>query len=415
MDLTKLCRDVKEAQTIEEMIALDAKVLPLFALDENTHNKDFRPLTVRSCEVNVQSSSLTAFQFRKFCDDLSVIHGEIQDLITICDMCMKETDCFRKYSKSAQAIFATKEAWEKKRKHVMHQLVQLREKAKQLHLPLHLLAEENELFLELEKKGLAALEMVKECQSAEEQQQPALVKKNFLAELDKIVQWTEEQVVNLEAVQEDSADLQLFAYDLIAPARKLMVTVDALFDKVRESALVDAEVVKRLRQFGEMWFYLFDALAERLSFTMIEIHDTKPLEELLLESTETYFMDLPKFIQEVNSACTEAKGTTGDETAAALTTAVGLHDFEKLLASWRERYSLQKSAFNLFRNSALSRLTYVASEDTVLSVQRQHDLDTVTKDLTKWAEEESRSESWSDIYNAVVNVKRTVSQMLKSS
>lgn len=415
MELTELRRLLDNAQSLEELIGLEAKIAPFFASDYSTAEAVLSPQKNSNTEMNAMPSSmLNAVQWSKLADDFSAVHRAIQELLALCEMCTKETEGFIEYSKTAQVVFASTENWDNKRKCVMERFTQLREKAGQFNLS-PLLLEEEKLLLDVEKKGLVTLAKVKKYREDKEQDQPLLVKKDVLAQFDTLQQWTEKQVVNLEAVQEDTVDLQTFSYDVIASAGELMDTIDALFEKVHGASLDDPDVVKSLRQFGEMWFYLLDSLVDRLSFAMIETHDTLPLETLLSTCSETYFTALREFIQKVKHECSEKIDGTRTELSSVLSTAEGLKDYDKLLGSWRERYSLQKSAFNLFRNAGVSRLTYVPSEDIVLSVQRQHELDCVANELRSWGEEESRSESWMDIYNAIVDVKKRVTKMISGS
>lgn len=415
MDLDKLRETVTKTQSVEELIELEEKLRELFVSDKNAEKGSVRlPSPSLPQTRPFPFSKPTSNNWRKLSEDIFTTYAEIQKLLVVCEMCAENATCFLNYFSSVQDAFQNSEAWEAKCQHIAEQIGHLNEKVSQLQLPCHLLAEENELLSELRTKGKAAVNTVNVSKFSKEQQSVMMVKKEFIYQMNKLGKWTEKQVVNLEGEKENPEHLQSFAYGFTNRARELTSIVEKLFEKVQGVALDDRKVVKALREFGEMWFYLLDSLTERLSFAVIEVHDSTPLEALLSECLEMYFKPLLEFIGEVHSASTE-KSMNVENLSSVLTTAEGLKDLQKMLESWRERYCLQKNAFNLFKEVALSRLTYVPSEDTVLSEQRQQETDIVVNELQSWVEEESRSESWSSVFNAFAELKKTVLQIANNS
>lgn len=415
MDLAKLRKTVNETQSVEELIELEKKLSELFASNKNTEEASQRlPSSSLPQTSSFPFSKPTPNNWRKLSEDIFSTYAEIQELLVVCEMCIENATCFLKYFSSAQNVFENLEAWESKCQHISEQIEHLNEKASQLQLPRRLLAEENALLPELKTKGKSAFEKLKASKFSREQQSVLNVEKEFVHQMSKLGKWAEKQVVNLEGEEQNPEHLQSFAYDFANRAGELISTVEKIFKKVQGVALDDCDVVKSLREFGEMWFYLLDTLQERLSSAVIEVHDSTPLEALLSECLKMYFKPLLKFIGDIQSASAE-KSIDVENVSSVLTTAEGLEDLQKMLESWRERYCLQKNAFSVFKEVALSRLTYVPTEDTVLSEQRQQEIDIVVNELQSWVEEESRSQSWSSVFNDFAEIKNTVLQIAGDS
>lgn len=423
---------ILRSESLEELIALEQKTSLFFLDDEwylkqqkDTHQREEAALAAEELEksytqevmVGSASSSLavvpSGFAWKKFSTAISTVHSELESLCTVCDVCSRDPKRFS-VSSPPNDVLQNETEWKNKMNSISDFLDRLHQSASDLHVSPSVLDDEEKLLKNVRIKGYEALACLRKMKEKNEEHNA--LKKKFLSRLQKLNDWCEKQVLNLEAMQDNPVDMQTYAFDFVGPSEEIVEKLSSLFKSVEKFALEDGEIIAALKDFYEMWLYLLDSLVDRLACMMCELHDTKPLEVLIDECT-AYLKRIPTFMGEINQLleATSVIGSTKEECNAVLVVARGLQDLEKILEQWKERYVLQKASSDLFKQASLSRLTFLPSTEKLViqSVQRQQEYENVSNELRSWAEEESHSDSWREVYSAIVAIKNRISRLIE--
>eukprot|EP00796_Vickermania_ingenoplastis_P005079 gene5079-3665_t len=423
MTYEELALELEAADTLEKLIALERSSGLEFttealesrnkAIVEAENASSMLEAAAKAVEC-VESSPLTSSSesWKRFSSQLARLHAEEELLLAVCETACNDP---HHYPKSYEPfdVLADPEKWSKTINNIAESLAQLQETAEAIQAPSEACKENVELLDELRGKGAKSLNALRVAKGSNETQTKQ--KQKFLSHLSKLNAWAEKQVVNLEAMHEDPADLQAFAFDFVGPCGDVTHKLVTVFESIAPFALYDDDIVAALQSFHELWFYLLDSLVHRLSCLMCELHDTKPLEELLQECV-SYLRRLPVFVRELKDTTRPSVGGSSNmEFNNILAAAEGLSNLEDVLKAWREHHALLQSILGDFREMLLSRLTFVPSDEALImqSVQRQQEYESVVGELRTWAEEESHAESWREVYSSIVTIKNRVCDMME--
>lgn len=401
-----------QSASLDELVKLEEEASAFFSsfMDSGKNEPNVAAQVVEETGSSVLRKRFSGQPWRRYGMKAAELQAELSVLLVMAETCLKDPKQFPT-SIHSYSLLGEKEACNVKIDALRDMLDELKEERSRLDLPFLSLKSDEGLLEEVQRKVSEATHAL----SREEEvaAHDTRVKKRFLSHLQKLGEWTEKQVINLESVQEDPSDIQAFAFDFVAPCADVAEKLDSIFAPVRDLAS-DAEVTSALSEFCEMWFFLLDSLVHRLSCLVIELHDTKPLDTLLGESVE-FLQRAPDVLRGLQESLvvSSARPTAQEECATVTAYCDSFPALATMLGSWRERYALQQSAVEMFREVALSRLTFVPSDEkrVIQSIQRQQDFDAVTEELRAWAEEESHADSWREIYSSIVALKNRVSAL----
>lgn len=388
MDHATLLSRIEESATLEQLIALEDEAASQFSYLDSNYS------------LATSGALPTASDWKTFCDEVSSFHGELQLILTVCKILADKPE-----GSASLDVLSNEEKWSAKNKRLQEEYENLKRVAKKNNFPDHVLSEEKRLLREVQQGAKRVLDASLVVNEEESNLQAA--KSRFLSRLQRLNDWVEKQVVNLEAMKENEKDLQAFAYRFVEASSSLTEKLCKTFDEVKEFILKDKEMLFSLQQFVELWFYLLDQLLHCLAQAVCEIHDSTPLEEVAGECS-MYLKQLPEiFSKHANTSGPHSLQSTAEDA----------QEFATILETWRDRYTFQQSAMKFFRETALSRLTYIPSDDkyVVDAVQRQQEYEQIVGELRAWAEEESRTVSWRSIYDKITMLQDTVDTMIQAS
>lgn len=294
----------------------------------------------------------------------------------------------------------SEESWRQKQDELFDRYASLERSIPPGILELEPLRSERDLLNKVKVAGDRALAAFQDDHSSDSSVEKAL------AELKVLNEWTEKQVLNLESIQDDSKSLQGFAYEVVQPVHRVLEKAQTLIASIELSSK-DARLLEALKQFNEMWLYFLSSLRNRLDCVLCELHDSKPL-ELLVSECVAYLKRLPSFMEEIDDLQLLPAGHDG------VIAATRVEEFQKTLEAWKERYAQLRLALMLFYQASLSGLTWLPTEESLIvqSAQRQQEFETVSRELQEWAEEESHSDTWREVYGSIVAIKNRVSLLM---
>lgn len=241
--------------------------------------------------------------------------------------------------------------------------------------------------------------------------------KVFYGECDKLTLWCRQQLANLDAMQQPD-HIQEYCRTLAGNYAAMSANFSVLVEGVVPFVAANHAPARRaLLEADQVWFHVMVAALERLSRTLFEIHPESLLEDevdkytLYPKHLSTTLATVVAFLEQERDRSEEAEAIlaecgrlAADVKARQAATAQGLKAFAA-----RSRAS--RVAYDCFRESILSRLTYAASTpaDVVAeSRRRQGEFEECVTELKTWAVRQAHGESWRDIYSKIVEIKRTI-------